>query len=142
MNFIPNPGHYNKKDFNNDLDDYFRRIMLRAHFGNNEPNIYEGYTNPTNNQWTPREIHHSVKTYIQAVKNDIVAHTPEPQCNRKQNLTHGEKQALATLKERDDLIISKADKGGAVVLQNVTDYLLPPTGSRAAATGHGILRKS
>ena len=97
--------------------------MLKAHFGNNEPNIYEGYTNPTNNQWTPREIHHSVKTYIQAVKNDIVAHEPNPQHNRKQNLTHGEKQALATLKERDDLIISKADKGGAVVLQNVTDYI-------------------
>ena len=57
------------------------------------------------------------------MKNDIAAHQPDPQRNRKQILTHKEKQALATLKEKDDLIISKADKGGAVVFQNVTDYI-------------------
>ena len=38
MNFIPNPGKYNKKDFNNDIDSYFRRIMLKAHFKNENMN--------------------------------------------------------------------------------------------------------
>ena len=112
MNFIPNPGNYNKKDFENDLQNYFRRIMLKAHFLGNEKQEYEGFTNQSNSEWTPKEVHHSVKTYIQAVKNDIAAHIPDPNANRKQNLTQGEKKALASLKNRDDIIISKADKGG------------------------------
>ena len=71
----------------------------------------------------PKRDPHSVKTYIQAVKNDISSHQPDQIKNRKQNLSQGEKKALASLKDREDIIISKADKGGAVVIQNVEDYI-------------------
>ena len=40
MNFLPNPGKYNKKDFNNSLENYFRQIMLRTHFKNDKENRY------------------------------------------------------------------------------------------------------
>ena len=52
-----------------------------------------------------------------------MAHCPDQNANRKQNLTQGEKKAMASLKDREDIIISKADKGGAVVIQNVDDYI-------------------
>ena len=79
LNFIPNPGKPNKKDFKNDTENFYRRIMLRAHFGNEEPPPYEGYSNKNNSSWTPREVHHSVKTFIQAVNNDLLS--PERENN-------------------------------------------------------------
>ena len=39
------------------------------------------------------------------------------------NLTKGERTALQELSERDDIIITKADKGGAVVIMDVKDYV-------------------
>ena len=69
-------------------------------------------------------MHHSVKTYMQSVKNDIEASSHESTyLNNIQNLTPGEKKALAELKERDDIIITKADKGGAIVIQDVATYI-------------------
>ena len=57
------------------------------------------------------------------MKNDIEAHVPTANQHNRQNLSQGEKTALANLKERDDILISKADKGGAVVIQDVGAYI-------------------
>ena len=43
--------------------------------------------------------------------------------NRQNNLSKEERDALSELKRRDDLIITKADKGGAVVIMDVKDYI-------------------
>ena len=82
-----------------------------------------GYKNKTNPEWLPKDIHHSVKTFIESVDRDLQKETNETTPERKQNLTKGEIQSLRNLKERDDIIITKADKGGAVVIINVDDYL-------------------
>ena len=71
----------------------------------------------------PKTIHHSVKMYIQAVKNDIEDHVPTANRNNRSNLSQGEQTALANLKKRDDILISKADKGGTVVIQDVGAYI-------------------
>ena len=123
LNFIPDPGPYNKKIFNEDLEKYFRRIILKAHFQDSPEYKYEGYTNITNSSWIPKEFHHSIKTYMQTVKNDLDNPSGNDQQKRKPNITPGEKEALARLRDRDDIIISKADKGGAVVIQNTDDYI-------------------
>ena len=39
------------------------------------------------------------------------------------NLTKGQKKALKELADRNDIIITKADKGGAVVIIDVDDYV-------------------
>ena len=70
LNFIPNPGSHNKKIFEEDLEKYFRRIILKAHFKDSPKHEYEGYKNNSNSNWIPKNIHHSVKTYIQSVKNE------------------------------------------------------------------------
>ena len=122
MNFVPNPGKPNRKDLETDMNAYFRRVMLRAHFGPNNNQDDEGLTSSGNSTWLPKETHHTVKTYIQKVRNDFDSYISTPNSSRP-NLSPGEKEAMDDLAGRDDIIISKADKGGAVVIQDVDDYI-------------------
>ena len=83
----------------------------------------EGFINKGNPNWTPKNIHHSVKTYIHAVTNDLASTEPNQPKQNHQNLSKGELEALEALKNRDDILISKADKGGAVVIQSTEKYI-------------------
>ena len=71
MNFVPNPGKPNKKIFNEDLEKYFRRIILKAHFKDSPKFEYEGFKSNSNSTWIPKNIHHSVMTYMETVKNEL-----------------------------------------------------------------------
>ena len=42
---------------------------------------------------------------------------------RYNNLTKSERTSMKGLSEREDIIITKADKGGAVVIVDVKDYM-------------------
>ena len=64
MNFVPNPGKPNKKDLETDMNAYFRRVMLRAHFGPNNNQDDQGLTSTGNSTWLPKDTHHTVKIYI------------------------------------------------------------------------------
>ena len=77
----------------------------------------------TNKDWLPNNTHHSVKTFIESINKDLTnAQRGDNQLIRN-NLTKGEIHSLHHLKNRDDIIITKDDKGGAVVIVNVEDYL-------------------
>ena len=97
--------------------------MLKAHFGNEDAPKDVGYTTKGNPDWTPPKVHHSIQTYIQAVQNDLNNTNPDPNKKLRLNLSKDESEALEQLKIRDDIIISKADKGGGVVIQNTVDYI-------------------
>ena len=43
--------------------------------------------------------------------------------NPKPNLTKGEQKAMEELAKRKDVIITNADKGGAVVIMDVEKYI-------------------
>ena len=47
--------------------------------------------------------------------------------NNKQNLSVEEEKALGELQSRDDTVITEADKGGAVVILDVEDYIKAET---------------
>ena len=70
----------------------------------------------TDKKWRPDKNHHTIKTCRESTKTALET---EEQNNSKtkyyNNLTKGE---ITTLKlaDRNDIIITKADKGGAVVL--------------------------
>ena len=123
MNFVPNPGKLNKNNFLKDKNKFYRRIILKSHFGNDGPAPYMGYKNKANPEWLPKEIHHSVKTFIESMDRDLQKEPYETTQGKNPNLTKGEIQSMNNLKEREDIIITKADKGGAVVIMNVDDYL-------------------
>ena len=78
----------------------------------------------TNKKWRPDKNHHIVETYIEATKNALET---EEQNNSKNkyynNLSKGERKALKELAERNDIIITKADRGGGAVIIDVEDYI-------------------
>ena len=47
--------------------------------------------------------------------------------NNKQNLSVEEEKALGELQSRDDIVITKAEKGGAVKILDVEDYIKAET---------------
>ena len=60
--------------------------------------------------------------YIESFQNDFSNLQPRKSKNRD-NLSKEERKALNNLKVRDDIIITHADKGGAVVIISVKDYI-------------------
>ena len=81
-----------------------------------------GFKSKSNRQWLPKDTHHSVTSFIEAVDKDL-SHPKEKQEIERNNLTKDELLGLEPLKKRDDIIITKADKGGAVVIISLKDYI-------------------
>ena len=66
--------------------------------------------------WTLSQYHHSIESFIDLVQHDIndakILNTKRP----KDNLAKGEQKALEELSKRDDIIITNAVKGGAIII--------------------------
>ena len=73
--------------------------------------------------WAPKENHHTVVTLTQAFRNDLLKEDGSIKQIPLKNLSKQEEDALQNLCKRDDIIITKADKGGAVVIVDVDDYV-------------------
>ena len=68
-------------------------------------------------------MHHTISTYIDLVENDTNALMKQPTKKLKSNLTYKEPATMEELVERKDLIITIADKGGAVVIMVTDSYI-------------------
>ena len=108
------------------MNNFARKIKLRAHFGSdnteNENVQKPFYIKKNNNQWTPSNPHHTVKTFIEVMENEL-DNQERTSSKRKYNLTKDERKALNNFRIREDIVITNADKGGAVVIQDVKDYI-------------------
>ena len=122
LNFCPTPGYYNKNELTKDFNNFARKIKLKAYFGS-KPRASNEFKPETNSTWEPPYTHHTVKTFLDAVGQDLENNTDNNKISNKQNLTKEERKALNNLRNRDDIIISQADKGGAIVIINVEDYI-------------------
>ena len=69
----------------------------------------------------PTQVHHTVSTFCEAVRKDIEQN--QNKTKTSQNLIKGERKALEDLRKRDDIIITNVDKGGAVVILDVENYI-------------------
>ena len=123
LNFCPTPNRYNKKQFKNDIETFIRKVKLKAHFKNKEQGIEnDEFRISRNKTWTPKENHHT-ETFAQAFQNDLLKEEKNIKQIPHKNLSEKEEDALQNLSKRDDIIITKADKGGAVVIVDVDDYI-------------------
>ena len=124
LNFVPTPNSINKTDMARDIKQFDRKIRLRDHFGDT-PHIKPIYK--SSSTWVPKDTHHTVRTFLEdfsrRVESELEYQVPKSGRNPIKNLTKEELEALNHLKTMDNLVITKADKGGAVVLQNVTNYI-------------------
>ena len=124
LNFCPAPNRYNKKQFKNDIDTFIRKVKLKSHFKNKEQGIEnQEFRISRNKTWTPKENHHTIETRAQAFQNNLLKEEEHIKQILHKNLSKKEEDALQNVSKRDDIIITKADKGGAVVIADVVDYV-------------------
>ena len=122
LNFIPTPDIMNKNDLKRDVNKFNRRIKLKSHFGTtlDKRDLYF----KSNSTWEPDNVHHTVKTFIEdfnkQVHNSLKMVGNQP---IRKNLSKQELKALESLKERNDIVICNADKGGAVVIIGIKEYM-------------------
>ena len=125
MNFIPSKTYMNKNEIMKDIDAFSRKIKLRAHFDADGPERTELERKfyATNKSWEPSKTHHTVSTFLESFKNDAKSALEHAKPYTSSNLSKEEVRALEDFKKRTDIIICKADKGGATVIIDVDDYI-------------------
>ena len=65
--------------------------------------------------------HHTVDTFIACVSKEL--EESKPNNIPRDNLSPSERNALKELSNRDDIVITKADKGGATVILDEKDFI-------------------
>ena len=127
LNFIPSQSFFNKNNVLKDIDAFGRKVKLRAHFHLQLPNKndIERKFYATNKTWEPKNSHHTVSTFLESFKKHAIQAFDKikPRTTIK-NLSKDEENALNDLMKRTDIVICKADKGGATVIVDVKDYII------------------
>lgn len=123
LTFCPATGGYDDFQLAKDLENFSRNMRLREYFHDRpstsdmQPVVF------TNNRWTPpAQRDKYLDMYIEAVQRDVLK-AYEKQKPFKSNISFEERKAISSLAKRSDIVIKPADKGGAVVIMNKTDYI-------------------
>ena len=127
LNFIPTPKVYHKNKFNEELESLYRLLKLKAYFKGNENTkvtMEQQIFKPQKKEkWTPNKNHHTVLTYIEPTQRELEKEQTKMEEKPYNNLTKNERTSIKELSDREDIIITKADKGAAVVFVDVKDYI-------------------
>ena len=127
LNFIPTPKVYNKDKLNKELESFYRLLKLKAYFEDNEntklTTEQQIFKPQKKEKWTPNKNHHTVLTYIGATQRGLEKEQTKMKEKPYNNLTKNKRTSMKELSEREDIIITKADKGGVVVIVDVKDYI-------------------
>ena len=129
LSFCSTPGHYNKS--------ILKRIqkVSTGRLSQKHSSAIKKYKKKKPNQQTKKQIlkvkpirnpkrnHHAVETFIEAVNKDIVERFSHKNKLPKNNLTDTDKNATEYFSKRNDLVITKAGKGGVTVFLVVKDYI-------------------
>lgn len=133
LSFVPT-NHLKKFDIKVDLFKFFRQLRLREFFDNGIEQVDGNSQTSINTDdsrkrfrgkscfMPPGNRNNSIETYCRLVEQEIDAFLNENQRSAYNNLTKEEKKALEDLKSDDSIVIKPADKGGATVVMNKTDY--------------------
>ncbi|CAJ0915856.1 unnamed protein product [Ranitomeya imitator] len=128
---------FNSFELNMDLQRFYRNIRLRVHFSE-QPAVPNSSRQDktllelrdlglqTHSSYMPPRSNPPVETFVSLVERDIHTLTREMDRGKFQfhtNLTHAERLSLEQLASDKSLIIKPADKGGATVVMDRSDYL-------------------
>ena len=135
MKFCPTPGEPNFGLLRDDLDSFHTRIKRKLFF-NNPTEEDDGYTQPSTipdpdaafknpkfkeaSKWKPPPI---VNLEIFCRQNEVDLLSQKVPKMNFHNLSRSEQLAIRSLSSNKNIIIKPADKGGAVVVLNTTDYI-------------------
>ncbi len=103
-----------------DLFCFFRKIKLKHMFGNSDTRRSDKPAFRNKSKFSPVCENPSSQTFCRVVEKEVLDKykTNLPYSN----LTHNESLAIQELSRDKDIIIKPADKGGAIVVQNMADY--------------------
>ena len=71
----------------------------------------------------PQKNHHTIKTFIEAVDNGVEEILAHKQTLPRNNISKAEKTIINEFLKRDDLVSTKADKGGATLIIDVDNCI-------------------
>ena len=105
------------------MKSFYRLLKLKTYFKDNEntklTTEQQIFQPQKKEKWTPNKNHHTVLTYTQATQRELEKEHAKIKEKRYNNVTKSERTSMKELSEREDIIITKADKGGAVVIGDV-----------------------
>lgn len=138
LNFCPTPSPPTIDSINKDIDAFARRLNLREyHTPENldditdnpgyQPTILEKLNYSEQRTYCSPSREPYLNIYIEKLRQDIIDRTADNRRFQRNNLSKRERLALDRLTNNRDIIIKPADKGGATVLLNTTDYLQEAT---------------
>ena len=109
------------------MQSFFRFVKLKTRFKeqyNEKSNTeYQIFKPQRNKKWTPNKNNHTMKTYIEATERELKQKRDISDNKGYNNLSKDERIAMKELSDHTDIIITKADKGGAVVFMDVKNYI-------------------
>ena len=126
LGFVPTNRKPEKFQCLEDLSKFYRKIRLHAFFNNLDQTVDDRFQaghsdddfcrfQKSQSSFTPREGQfEAVDRFIGKCRQDISM--TEFSVPKRSNITDDEEKALKTLRQRKDIIIKPADKGGAVVV--------------------------
>ena len=117
LNFCPNPTEMKKSEVYRNIDDFKRNISLKVLFreakNDYTPTILDKIVKTQNRNPFQPPLENCVEAYADALKFEI---EKSKKHGIKSNVTKRENEALKRLSERSDIVIRRADKGGATVI--------------------------
>ena len=128
LSYIPTRAHSDEYTAKADCEKFFRRLRLKVHFSS-DPSNATPPSQPSNqcedpfktlkpspSNWTPPPGKFAALDYYISKCRRKVKMLDFKQRVTKTNLSPQEKEALFSLRQRNDVVVKPADKGGAVVV--------------------------
>ncbi|CAJ0964548.1 unnamed protein product [Ranitomeya imitator] len=104
----------------------------------------QGERMATRSQYNPPRIYHATETFISLVDREVKQFSHQQQLGFypvHSNLSLVEKQALSSLQNNKNITIKPADKGGAIVVMNHTDYNKEVIRQLSDSNTYGIIQR-
>ena len=137
LSFSPSNKNYDRILFATDFYQFVRRLKLCDYFANLDSDYEhsDGYKDePLDNgvwveknpDWYPEKVKKNrskgLQTFIENTTHDLKAHLSHKDRSYWNNMSSAQRQALHTLSTDKTIVIKQADKGGALVIMNRSDY--------------------
>ena len=123
LKFVPTPVTvYTRQCIDVALDRFYNRISVAYYFYTN-PRPQHGLHRKSN--WiAPNPKNRNLLNFFDLLKQDLHIFTNKnPILTDKKNLTSEEELSLVRLSKNKNIVIKKADTGGAIVIMNKCDYI-------------------
>lgn len=132
LSFVPTSSRVDAYKCLNDVEEYYRKVRLKAYFAGND-NIDDSlqnnetedelFTKKKFTKFTPKSGQfEAVDSYIRTCKKQIKKLKLTEKIVKK-NISQEELEAIRKLKNRKDIVIKPADKGGAVCVWDKNLYI-------------------